>query len=180
MGTYFRVTAGPVLVCKYHYEEIVTEKPVTNKLTTCKNQSCSGLNKPIKTNAKFCPECGSPVTTEETTGIKQSRKREKSVPCIFDLMDQGGFREDRFCDIWGGLNNEKLIEDTDILVASDLDEIVGRECRFEARDFAIIARNPNQAEEIAKAETALAPEIAYLKTKYDSVHVEWMIATDGS
>jgi hypothetical protein len=179
MGVYFKVFTGPVLVCKFHFAEKVEKKTIRFKgcpTVDCKHHDYKNELKA----ARFCPKCGIEMVMMERE--KESRKIVKSpVDQIYELMDQGGFPEDTFEDCWGGLNCEKLIEDHDVFSPSseEFDALLGREMQSEPRDFAVIVRTPDIAGEIAKCEEFYAKEIAYLRTKYDSVHVEWMVLTTG-
>ncbi len=175
MGIYFHVHAGPVLVCKYHMEEVVTKTTVT--VNACSNPSCS---KKDLDKAKFCSQCGGPVV--ELNKVKEKRKLEKSITHIYDLMIEGGFSEDTFDDCWGGTNNEEFIDSSDLLSpnSDEFDKLLGRETTFEANTFALHLRGaPDVAGEIAKCETWYAKEIEFLRTKYDSVTVEWAVLTTG-
>jgi hypothetical protein len=96
-------------------------------------------------------------------------------------MSDGGFREDVFDECWGGLNCEKLIASSDVfsMHGDKFDRFLGRKTQFDADEFEIHAENPNIQAEVAKAEEFYAKEIAYLRTKYDSVRVTWMIVVNG-
>lgn len=169
MGVYFHVYAGPVLVCKYHYNDVVTKK--TKTVNRCTNGHKD------KSKSKFCPQCGQPFTQyqEET----ESTSKKKSVDNIYDTMSEGGFREDVFDLCWGGLNNEEVIEDHDVFAPTG--EYLDRKTHLETREFALHFRgNLDTAQECAKCEEFYAKEIAYLRTKYDSVTVEWVMLTEGS
>lgn len=186
MSIYFTVYAGPVLVCKYHMNETVEK--VSIKYAGCPNKACKYNNPKHKDDlnkASFCPKCGTPLQTA-LERVKEKHRQSKSVPHIFELMSEGGFPEDTFTDCWGGVNNEKLIEGHDLFhpsVTDDEDDefnaLLGRKTEFEAREFAIHVRNPDVQGEIAKAEQFLAKELVYLRSKYDSVSVEWMVVTNG-
>ena len=167
MGVYYHVYAGPVLVCKFHQNEVVTKKNV-------KFMRCA---KGHKGDSRYCPKCGQPMTADHEE--RESKRQEKSVTNIFDLMLEGNFREDAFDDCWGGLNNEKLIDSHDVLAPND-NVYLGREARFEANEFALILRGVDTAAEIKICEARYAKEIAFLRTHYDSVSVEWVVLTTGS
>jgi hypothetical protein len=177
MGVSFYVHAGPVLICKYHMEEKVERQTIITRINSCANPDCKPYTILAK-NAKFCPRCGTSTQMLESEKEMEKRTKEKSVPHIFDLLSEGGFREDRFDECWGGLNREKLIENCDLL--SPTSDFLGREMLFEARQFAIHVRKPDMQAEIAKCEEFYAKEIAYLRTKYDEVSIEWMVLTTGS
>lgn len=169
MGIYYHTYAGPALVCQYHFNETVTKKVI--KFNGCTNPACK-CSKPKHElgKAKFCPQCGNAVVLLEVE--RESRKTTKSVDYIADLMSEGGFREDTFREAWGGLNNEDLIEGYDVFYPEG--------SSFETRNWKMHVRNPDIAGEIARFESRYAKEIALLRTKYDTVAVEWVVLTDGS
>lgn len=172
MSIDYHVHVGPALVCKYHFNEKVN-------ISTVEEPHCSKCNK--KTDkTKFCSTCGSPITLIERK--KQSRKRIKSVPGIYDLMSDGGFREDTFDECWGGLNREEFIPGHDLFApASDeFDKLLGRKIQIKPKDFDLHFRGGiNAANEITKCELFFEKELEWLRKHYDSVTVEWLIFTTG-
>lgn len=171
MGLYFHVYAGPALVCKYHQQEVA--KQTTKTENRCKNNS-SHRDKTGKAN--FCEVCGGVMSLTQIT--RESKTTKKSVDSQYDIMLEGGFREDTFDRCWGGLNNEDLIEGHDVLVPSGA-SYLGRQTRFPTKEFDVAIRNPDQKAEIAKMEETFSKEIAFLRTKYDSVTLEWLVLVDG-
>lgn len=177
MGIYYRVHAGPVLVCQYHMEEKVEKETV--KFNGCSNGACKHNNPKhrLPRGGMYCPQCGSPTQSVEKE--KEKRTQAKSVGNLFDVMSEGGFREDTFQDCWGGLNREELVASHDVLSPTS-SSFLGRKMVFEVNDFAIHLANPDIQAEIAKTKEFFANEIEYLRTKYDSVRIEWMVLTTGS
>lgn len=168
MSIHFHTYVGPVLICKYHYNDVVSTKTV--KVNRCTNGHRD------KGKAKFCPQCGQPFSTYEET--KESTKREVSVGSIYDILDEGGFREDLFDECWGGLNNEELVESAKVFSPSN--KFLDRDTNLDCREFTLHhLGNLDTKAEIAKCEEKYAKEIAYLRTKYDSVTVDWAIVTNG-
>lgn len=173
MGLHFTVVAGPVLVCKFHIVENVTTKVHNQK-------KCPKCNVNRARSESFCSICGTGLQEYQTTSENKTKK--KSVADnIFDLMTEGGFREDVFSECWGGVNNEKLIADTDIYspASEKFKKLLGRSIYFSANDFVIHLKNPDIQKEIRLCEEFFAAEIAFLRTNYDSVTVEWMVLVNG-
>jgi hypothetical protein len=175
MAVYFHTHAGPTLVCKYHFNEVVSQKIVTKFI--CDN----GHEHKSKFCPKFCSKCGASVTVRAET--KETHSKKKSVDgIIYDLMSEGGFREDIFLECWGGVNCEELVEGHDLFEAEseEFDAILGRSTHVPTKEFVLVHRGkPDIDGEIAKFEEFFAKEIAWLRTKYDAVTVEWMILTNG-
>lgn len=164
MSTSYYVTAGPVLVCKYHIKEEV-------KVEIVRDCFCSKCNKIVKDQSNFHNKCGSPIEKREREEVKVCKY--KSVGGIWDMMSDGDFREETF-----GMPNEQFIKDCDILIPQY--DYLNRKTSNEVSDCYLIIHNPNTEDEIAKTEQFYAKEIAYLRTKYDEVKVEWMVFTTYS
>lgn len=185
MGIYYHVYAGPALVCKYHMAEKVTVEVKTFSYRVCLNESCEnhGLKYDIskkdkEQKPKFCPMCGKQLAVQTSEREIVNKKTRKSVDDISEMMDQGGFREDTFWRSWGGLNNESLIKNHDVLSLTN-EKVLGRKLQFEQNQFEIHLDNPDIQGEIKKTEEFYAKEIEYLRTKYDSVEVRWLVLTEG-
>jgi len=172
MGIYYTVTAGPVFVCKCRTEEKMEKH-------TKKRHKCPNGHK--GSGGKFCPQCGEPISMIEE--VKENRNIVLTPRWneIYELMGNGGFREDSVEALWGGLNCERLVEDSDVLAPTSdkWDEFLGRKTRFQPNEFEIHARNIDPKAEVAKCEEFFTKELEYLRTLYESVHVEWMIVSDG-
>lgn len=185
MGVYFHVYAGPVLVCKYHMAETVEKQTTIHNYTLCSNPNCkyNNHNNQLSKTTKFCLECGSKVVAHSEEKVKETRKRMKSVDNIYDMLSEGGFREDLFEECWGGTNCEKLMDDHDIyeVGGEKFDKAIGRETRIEdLREFNLHwLGDIDTKAECAKCEEFYAKELAYLRTKYDKVTVEWAIVSNG-
>ncbi|MFY4731214.1 hypothetical protein [Nitrospira sp. BLG_2] len=170
MGVDYHVYVGPVLVCKYHQNDVVTK-------TTKQERRCPNNH---KSDGAFCSKCGLPATTK--TVEREHTKKVKSVDSFYDIMSEGGFREDTFDDCWGGLNCEEFVDSCDTLApqVDKFNELLGRKTNLDSRGFVLHFQGElNAKDEMKKCEEFFAKEIALLRSKYDSVTVDWMILTTG-
>lgn len=186
MGVYYRVHVGPALVCKFHYSETITKEIKKTSYRVCSNEGCERrkVKNEVgnKQTAKFCSSCGSPVTVVTEEKEVEKKKKKKSVEGVYDLFDE---RPDlrlgnKFGSCMCGLDNDEFIKDAEILLPHE-DKILGRDVGFEANQFALHIRGtPDVAGEIAKYEQHYAKELAFLRSRYDEVTVEWLVLTTGS
>ncbi len=154
MGRYLQCYIGPVIVAK---KQLATR---TESYRCCTNEKC--LHKKEQ-KSPFCNQCGSKIGTKE----KAIKEWYPTYSNVITALTDAGLREDRLC-------FNLISEDTDLYEANE--KICDRSfVQEESCSVQVSYKEFDIASEIEAFKQFYAPELAVLKTLYESLEFDWMV-----